>query len=78
MKNRRKMRQKRNHSVAWGAIVSVIAVCLIAFGAYQGLMAIMDSWLEDLPSVENTDAFNYSRKTRIYASDETTLLVSFI
>lgn len=77
MKNRRKMRQKRNHSVAWGAIVSVIAVCLIAFGAYQGLMAIMDSWLEDLPSVENTDAFNYSRKTRIYASDETTLLAEF-
>ncbi|MCL2888947.1 MAG: transglycosylase domain-containing protein [Eggerthellaceae bacterium] len=74
MKNRRKQRQKKSHGVSWALIISFIAVIVIAYGTVQGVIGIVNSWLEDLPSVEDSDAFSYARKTRIYAKDTTTLL----
>ena len=32
------------------------------------------TWLQDLPDYEDASAYNYSEKTKIYASDGTTLL----
>jgi 1A family penicillin-binding protein len=77
LKNRRKMREKRNHGAIWTLLVSVLIVAVIGFGAVQGVKGIINSWLEDLPSVENSDAFNYAQKTRVYAGDHTTLLAEF-
>lgn len=74
MKIRRKMREKRSHGVFWGLIIAVFATALIAYGAVQGVRGIIDSWLEELPSVENSDAFNYTRKTKVYAADGVTQL----
>ncbi|MCL1797856.1 MAG: transglycosylase domain-containing protein [Eggerthellaceae bacterium] len=74
MKNRRKTRQKRTHGFSWGLLVAVLAVAVVAYGATQGVLGVVNSWLEDLPSVENSDVFNYAQKTRVYANDQTTLL----
>ncbi|MCL1799221.1 MAG: penicillin-binding protein [Eggerthellaceae bacterium] len=77
MKRRRKIRQKRTHGFSWSLFVAVLAAVVIAYGAVQGVFGIINSWLEDLPSVENSDAFNYARKTYVYANDKTTLLAEF-
>ena len=77
MKIRRKQRQKRTHAVPWGALVAVAAVCFVCYCGVQGVLHVIDEWTEDLPSVENSDAFAYSEKTRVYASDGTTLLAEF-
>lgn len=77
MKIRRKMRQKRSHGVFWGLIIAVFATVLIGYGAVQGVLGVINGWLEDLPSVENSDKFDYTRKTKVYASDGTTLLADF-
>ena len=77
MKIRRKQRQKRTHAVPWGALVAVAAVCFVCYCGVQGVLHVIDDWTEDLPSVENSDAFAYSEKTRVYASDGTTLLAEF-
>ena len=74
MKIRRKMRQKRSHGVLWGVTIAVLATAFIAYGAVQGVLGVIDEWLTDLPSVENSDKFNYTRKTKVYAADSTTLL----
>lgn len=77
MKIRRKLREKRNHGVAWTFLVSLFIVVVIGFGALQGVRSVIDNWLADLPNVENSDAFNYAQKTRVYAADQTTLLAEF-
>lgn len=77
MKIRRKQRHKKTHVGLWTILISLFVTAAIAFGAYQGVIGIINSWLEDLPSVENSDAFNYARKTKVYASDGATLLAEF-
>jgi len=77
MKARRKQRQKRTHGVSWVLLVAFLACGIIAFGTVQGVLGIINSWLEDLPSVEDSAAFNYAQKTRVYAADGTTLLAEF-
>ena len=77
MKIRRKKRQKRNHGIVWFLLVSLCVMGILGFGATQGIKGVVNTWLEDLPSVENSEAFNYSQKTRVYASDYATLLAEF-
>ncbi|MBQ3106588.1 MAG: transglycosylase domain-containing protein [Eggerthellaceae bacterium] len=77
MKLRRKLRQKRNHGGKWAALIVVLALAVVGFGLFQGVSGIVNKWLEDLPSVDNTEAFEYSEKTRLYANDGTTLLAEF-
>ena len=74
MKTRRKMREKKTHGVSWVLLVAVFASVAIVYGAVQGVLHTINSWLEDLPSIENSDAFNYAEKTRVYAADQQTLL----
>ncbi|MDO4183533.1 MAG: transglycosylase domain-containing protein [Coriobacteriia bacterium] len=55
-------------------------LAMIVFAGYmgaQGVMGLIQEWEKDLPSVESTSTFNYSAKTRIYASDRNTLLAEF-
>jgi penicillin-binding protein 1A len=51
-------------------------VGLVGFSA-AGAQALVNSWLTDLPSIEDADAFNLARKTRIYDGSGTTLLAEF-
>lgn len=40
-------------------------------------VAMVDKWLEDVPPVSDFETFNVAEKTRVYASDGTTLLAEF-
>ncbi|WP_139650509.1 penicillin-binding protein [Raoultibacter phocaeensis] len=77
MKNRRKQREVRSHATGWSFVIAFIAVSFVVYGAVQGALGVMNSWLEELPSIEDSDAFNFAEKTRVYASDGTTLLAEF-
>ena len=69
MKTRRKQREKRAHAGIWTVLVVLVGFGLAIFGGYQGAMALVHSWCEDLPSVEDTNAFTVSEQSTIYASD---------
>ena len=77
MKIRRKQRHKKVHVGLWAVIIGLFIIGAVGYGAYQGVLGVINSWLEDLPSVENSDVFNYARKTRVYANDNATLLAEF-
>ena len=77
MKNRRKQREVHSHAAGWSFAIALIALCFVAYGAVQGALGVMNSWLEELPSIEDSDAFNFAEKTRVYANDGTTLLAEF-
>lgn len=70
-KNRRGVKKRQpfmKFLMALGIIVILMGVGgVAAFGI--GAM-----WLQDLPDYEDASAYNYSEKTKIYASDGTTLL----
>ncbi|MEQ3364162.1 PBP1A family penicillin-binding protein [Raoultibacter massiliensis] len=77
MKNRRKQREVHSHATKWALGIALVAVCFVAYGGVQGALGVMNSWLEDLPSIEDSDAFNFAEKTRVYANDGETLLAEF-
>lgn len=60
-------------------VVLVFLTCflfVLGVGAASA-MAVVDTWLEDVPPVSDFESFNNSEKTRVYASDGTTLLAEF-
>ena len=69
MKPRRKQREKRAHAGLWTALVAVASVVVIGFGFYKGVMSLIDSWNEDLPSLDNIESYSEARTTTIYAND---------
>ncbi|MEG0070420.1 MAG: transglycosylase domain-containing protein [Raoultibacter sp.] len=77
MKRRRKQREVHSHAGAWGACIVLLSLCLALAGFIQGGIALVDSWLEDLPDVSDASAFAYAEKTRVYADDGATLLAEF-
>lgn len=77
MKNRKKQRRARSHGTWWMALAVVSILCIVAFGGLRSAGALVASWTEDLPDVSNSEAFNLSQKTRVYANDESTLLAEF-
>lgn len=78
MKNRRKQREVHAHASKWGVIIVLIAACFVVYGGVQGALGVMNSWLDDLPSIEGSDAFNFAEKTRVYAKDGTLLAEFFV
>ncbi len=69
MKTRRKQRETRAHAGKWTVLVVLVGLGLAIFGAYQGAMALFDDWCQDLPSVDDTNAFAVSEQSTIYAND---------
>lgn len=77
MKIRRKQRQKRTHAFSWGIIVVLLSLFFLGIFSVRGVNHVIEEWTRDLPSVYDSEAFAYSEKTRIYASDQSTLLAEF-
>ncbi len=77
MKIRRKQRQKRTHAIRWIILVSVIALVFAGYWGVRGVLSLMDSWTEDLPSIDHSTAFNYAQKSTMLAADGTTVLAEF-
>ncbi len=74
MKPRRKQREKRTHAGIWAIVIVLAGLGMAGYGFYQGFMALIDDWCKDLPSVQDTDAFELPEQSTIYASDGTTVL----
>ena len=77
MKIRRKQRHAHPHAIRWVLICALLSVCFITYTAVNSIRTSIDEWLQDLPSITDTTAFEYSAKTRVYAGDGTTLLAEF-
>ena len=77
MKNRRKQRQSRTHAIVWAFLFALFAAAIAAFMCIQGALRLMDGWTDDLPSLSETDAFNFAQESVMYASDGSTLLARF-
>ena len=75
-KKRAKQEPKR-HIIPFAAIfVVAILVGLVGFTA-TGAFALVESWLEDLPSLDDIEDYNSDRKTSLYDSSGTVLLGEF-
>ena len=58
-------------------LVILAFLCAFLFAGCVAAFALGESWLQDLPDYEDTSQYELGRKTRVYASDETTLLAEF-
>lgn len=67
----------RTHAVAWLLLVALASCAFIGFWGIRGALQVMDSWTEDLPSIEDTEFTNTARESIMYASDGTTKLAQF-
>ena len=65
MKPRRKQREKRAHAGLWAIIIVLAGIGLVGYGCYQGVMSLIDDWCADLPSVQNTTAFDLTEQYNI-------------
>lgn len=74
MKKRHGTRNKRR-SIPLLYILAVLFGLIIA-GCVSGY-ALCQSWLQGLPEYQDASAYNLAQKTRVYASDGTTLLAEF-
>lgn len=77
MKARRKLREAHTHGPWWGLLVCAVACCYIAYQAVVGVINLYDSWVSDLPSIDNVQSMNYAQESYMYADDGTTLLAEF-
>ncbi|OUO87124.1 glycosyl transferase [Gordonibacter sp. An230] len=77
MKIRRKQREKRTHGPKWALLIAGAALCFITYWGAQGALRIMEGWTEGLPSIEDVDFTDYSKKSVMYANDESTVLAEF-
>ena len=77
MNTRRKQRESRTHAPAWVLLFLTAALVFVGVVSVRSVMNVTDEWADDLPSVLESDAFNYSEKSTVYASDGKTVLAQF-
>ena len=77
MNTRRKTRRARTHGILLIVLTCIFGVCLVGAVAVGSVLSVASAWTEDLPSVVETDAFNYSEKSTVYAADGKTVLAEF-
>ena len=58
-------------------IFILAAITTLVVGTISSAYALGESWLQDLPDYEDSSAYNLAQKTRVYASDGSTLLAEF-
>ena len=69
MKNRRKQRTAHTHGPLWAVIAVIAVIAVVGLGAFIGVSSVFNEWTKDLPDVRDSDAFNYSEKSIVYAAD---------
>ncbi len=77
MNTRRKQRHTRTHAPAWVLLFVIVAICFVGIVAFRSVISVTAGWTKDLPSVVESDAFNYSEKSTVYAADGETILAQF-
>lgn len=58
-------------------LIAFFMIVGLAGSLAVGVYTLFDSWLVDLPDYEDSSSYNLAEKTRVYASDGTTLLAEF-
>lgn len=74
IKNRRGT--KRKHPIT-GVLYVIGALTILLVMSAIGLLALCQSWLNDLPDYADQSNYQLSQKTRVYAADHKTLLAEF-
>ena len=74
LKNRPGTRNRRRYIPV--LYILVVFAALIIAGCCA-TYALASSWLQDLPDYQDASSYNLAQKTRVYASDGTTLLAEF-
>ncbi len=67
----------RTHAVKWVLLLSVAALCFVAYCGVRGVMGVMDGWTADLPPIEDASFTNYAQESVMYADDGQTVLAQF-
>ncbi|MDR3315581.1 MAG: PBP1A family penicillin-binding protein [Coriobacteriales bacterium] len=76
-RKKRATAQPKKHIMPFAfLLVLVVIVGLVGFGAV-GAYALVQTWLTDLPNIDDADAFNVDRKTTVYANDGVTVIAEF-
>ncbi len=75
-KNKNTYRARKKHPLRNG-IILLVACLVLLIGSAGAVYAVGSSWLQDLPNYEDASNYNYSGKTKVYASDGKTLLAEF-
>ncbi len=65
------------HGVAWMLLIVFLAVAIAVGIACVAVVRQVQIWTADLPTLENTDAFNLAETSTVYASDGETVLAEF-
>lgn len=69
-KRLRRQRKNRVHVIAFQVLgLALIAMLLLASVGAASAMAIVGSWLEDLPDYKAPGAFDVARATKVYSAD---------
>ena len=61
----------------WLLLVATVALCFVAYQGVRGVLHVMEDWTSDLPSLENTDAFNFALDSHMLDSSGNTMLAEF-
>lgn len=64
----------RTHGFGWAVLVALLGLCVAAAIGALGVARQVQLWCADLPSLDNTDAFNLAEKSTVYAADGETVL----
>ena len=74
VKKRHNIKKKNGKVIALSVLAIIAAVTL---SCVIGVSALANTWLEDLPDYTDSDAFNTSATSVVYASDGQTVLAEF-
>lgn len=58
-------------------LVFLVGILFVLGLGAASAMVLVDKWLEDVPPVTDFESFNMAEKTKVYASDGTTLIAEF-
>lgn len=77
LRTRKKRAHRKKRQPLSKAMMALGIVLVIIGSAAVAAVAAATVWLQDLPDYNDSTAFNYAEKTRVYANDGTTLLAEF-
>lgn len=67
----------RTHAIPLVTLAAVASLCFVGYWGVHGALRVMDSWTEDLPSIEDTDFTSHAQESVMYAADGSTKLAEF-
>lgn len=76
-RTRRAKQVPKKHIVAFVVVGILVCLTIVIGATLKSTYDLIQSWLVDLPEVSSISSVNNASKTKVYASDGTTLLAEF-